>query len=179
MTVVDLARELGTTDRTLRRLAEVGTIRSTRARGGSAKAVLREAPYLESHWQLLRQLRAALRTEPKVVAALLFGSVARGEDTPASDVDLVVALDGDPTLVQLNRLRKRIARKLDRTVDLFNLDDLVAQPELLDPIIDEARPVVDRASVWPRLLAFRRRRTRRGRTTRRLPRRVSTGWALS
>ncbi|HEY4024967.1 MAG TPA: nucleotidyltransferase domain-containing protein [Candidatus Dormibacteraeota bacterium] len=179
MTVIDLARELGTTDRTLRRLAEVGTIRSHHARGGRAKAVLHEAHYLESHWQLLSQLRAALRTEPGVVAALVFGSVARGEDTSSSDVDLVVALDGDPTLVQLNRLRKRIAGKIERRVDLFVLSDLLAQPELLDPIIDEARPVVDRASVWPRLLAFRRRRSRRGPAKARVRPHISVGRDLA
>jgi predicted nucleotidyltransferase len=159
VTVADLARELGTTDRTLRRLAEVGTI------GGGRRSLRRalpdEAAYLRDHWQLLSTLRAALRTEPKVMAALLFGSVAAGTDTPASDLDLIVALDGEPTLRELLQLRERIATKVGRRVDLFNLADLQAEPERLAPIVAEARPVVDRAAVWPRLRAHRRRRSRR------------------
>ena len=113
------------------------------------------------HWQVLTDLRAALRTEPSVVAALVFGSVATGADTPSSDVDLVVALQGEPSLGELRRLGDRIARKIGRRVDLFNLDDLLAEPDRLAPVVDEARPVVDRAYVWPRLVAHRRRLGRR------------------
>jgi predicted nucleotidyltransferase len=90
------------------------------------------------------------------VAALLFGSVAAGSDTPASDVDLAVAIDGDHDLTDLQRLRIRLSQKVGRRIDLFDLDDLIVQPELLAGVLDEARPVVDRAYVWPRLRAARR-----------------------
>ena len=156
MSVTELARELGTTDRTLRRLAVLGTIRSSRRRGRPARTVLEEQSYLRGHWALLSQLRAALRTEPRVVAALLFGSVAAGHDSPASDVDLAVAIDGEHDLTDLHRLRRRLEARLGRRVDLFDLEDLILQPELLAGVLDDARPVVDRAHVWPRLKAARR-----------------------
>jgi predicted nucleotidyltransferase len=160
MSVVDLARELGTTDRTLRRLAEVGTIHSGRPRAGLRKVLQDEETYLRDHWHLLSALRAALRTEPKVIAALLFGSNATGADLPESDVDLVVAMEGEPTLRELNQLRRRIATRIGRPVDLFNLEDLAAETDRLVPVIDQARPIVDRAYVWPRLVAYRRRLAR-------------------
>jgi predicted nucleotidyltransferase len=157
MSVTNLARELGTTDRTLRRLAALGTISSGHRRGRPARAVLQEASYLKNHWSVLSRLRGALRTEPRVVLALLFGSVAAGSDTPESDIDLAVAIDGDHDLTDLHRLRVRLSQKLRRRVDLFDLDDLIAQPGLLAGVLDEARPVVDRAYVWPRLRAARGR----------------------
>jgi predicted nucleotidyltransferase len=171
MSVTDLARELGTTDRTLRRLAALGTVRSGHRRGRPARAVLQEESYLKDHWALLSQLRAALRTEPSVVAAVLFGSVAAGTDSPESDVDLAVAIDGDHDLTDLHQLRVRLSTKVGRRIDLFDLDDLMAEPELLASVLDEGRPVVDRAYVWARLRGARRALLRRragGRERRRL-----------
>jgi predicted nucleotidyltransferase len=106
--------------------------------------------------RFVRQLRAVLRTEPRVVAALLFGSTAAGRDTPASDVDLAVAIDGDHDLTDPHRLRRRLAARLGRQIDLFDLEDIILQPELPAGVLEEARPVVDRAHVWPRLQAARR-----------------------
>jgi predicted nucleotidyltransferase len=91
-----------------------------------------------------------------VVAALLFGSVASGNDTPASDIDLAVAIDGDHDLTDLHLLRRRLSARTGRRIDLFDLEDLILQPELLASVLDDARPVVDRAHVWPRLRAARR-----------------------
>jgi predicted nucleotidyltransferase len=116
-----------------------------------------EESYVREHRTLLSDLRAALRTERRVVAALLFGSVARGDDTPQSDVDLAVAIDGEHDLTDLHRLRTRLARKISRRVDLFDLDDLMLQPELLAGVLEDGRPLVDRAYVWPRLQAARTR----------------------
>jgi predicted nucleotidyltransferase len=95
-----------------------------------------------------------------VIAALLFGSRATGADVPGSDVDLVVAMEGEPSLRELNQLRMRIATRIGQSVDLFNLEDLVAETDRLVPVIDQARPIVDRAYVWPRLLAYRRQLAR-------------------
>lgn len=44
-----------------------------------------------------RKIVAAIQTHPKVVAVLLFGSWARGEPSPISDVDIAVILQApDP-----------------------------------------------------------------------------------
>lgn len=42
-------------------------------------------------------IRAALEPDPRVVAAWLFGSRARGDHRPDSDVDVAVLLDPPPT----------------------------------------------------------------------------------
>ena len=70
---MSLADELGTTDRTLRRLAEVGTIRSGDARGGLRKALLLEESYLRAHWEVLIRARA-IENQAFVVAS---GQVGR------------------------------------------------------------------------------------------------------
>ena len=85
-------------------------------------------------------------------AAVLFGSTAVGTDHVSSDVDLIVDLAGDDPLA-LGRLRRRLTRK---RLDLFRLADLEAEPEILVPLLDYARPIVDREFVWPRVLRRRR-----------------------
>jgi len=50
-----------------------------------------------SRWtQLLEDLRATLRSHKAVVAAWLYGSVARGQDEPRSDMDVAVIVRGEP-----------------------------------------------------------------------------------
>lgn len=79
--------------------------------------------------QVLRTLKAL---EPELQAegvrhVSVFGSVARGEDTLASDVDLAVDLapDAVPTGFQfvayIDRLQRRLAAALSRNVDIVVL----------------------------------------------------------
>jgi predicted nucleotidyltransferase len=72
--------------------------------------------------EVVRQLRAA---EPRVrargVSALwVFGSVARGDARPDSDVDLLVdfAPGARPSLLTLSAMREDLAEALGRPVDL-------------------------------------------------------------
>ena len=151
----DLALELGTSDRTIRRVAGGGVVAGRRSRGGHWRLPPSEQAWLRDHWSLLSDLRSALRVEPSVRAAILFGSTASGTDHPASDVDLIVDMSSDDPLA-VGRLRRRLTDKLGRKLDLFRLDDLEAEPEVLLPLLDYARPVVDRDFVWPRLISRRR-----------------------
>jgi predicted nucleotidyltransferase len=63
---------------------------------------------------------ASAKKNPKVRRAYLFGSVARGEDGPDSDID--IALDTDPgfTLVDASGIRLELVDKFGRNVDLIN-----------------------------------------------------------
>jgi predicted nucleotidyltransferase len=87
-----LARHLDVPERTLRRAAAEGLVHGRRTSARRYETSLREETYLRRHWPLLRDLRDALRTEPNVRLALLFGSQATGEATDRSDIDLLVDL---------------------------------------------------------------------------------------
>jgi len=52
----------------------------------------------------------------------LFGSVARGEDTPESDVDLLVSIDHPIGVYDFMELRDRLSTALGRRVDLVSRD---------------------------------------------------------
>ena len=145
MLQTDFAETLGTSERTLRRLGEVGLVRG-------AKADWRllapgEGEWLIAHWALVRDLRAALGSEPGVRGAWIFGSVAKGTDDERSDLDLVVDLEAGGLHAQ-RALQRRLEAKLDRAVDLFRLQDLESEPEVLLVLLDVARPVVDRVGWW-------------------------------
>jgi len=58
----------------------------------------------------------------------VFGSVARGEDSTQSDIDLLVDLRTDATLLELAGLREDLAGLLGSRVD-------VATPGMLKPAV--------------------------------------------
>lgn len=164
MPSASLATELGTSDRTLRRLVESGVVRPRWRARGHHPLPTAEVDWLRGHWHLISGLRRALRSEPCVRAAFLFGSVAKGTDTPASDIDVIVDAEIDDQM-DLRALRLRLGRKVGRSIDLFLLSDLEAEPERLLPIMSHARPIIDRVGAWRRLTL--RRRVLRGRAMRR------------
>jgi predicted nucleotidyltransferase len=93
-----------------------GTVRSERLSPRRQRVSDEERCYLIEHWPLLAKLRLALRTEPNVRLAVLYGSVARGEDTPESDLDLLVSLAEDRPDAGV-KLAVRLERALHREVD--------------------------------------------------------------
>jgi uncharacterized protein len=66
----------------------------------------------------------------------VFGSVARGEDTMNSDVDLLVDLDNDVGLVALAGLRRELTELLGVAVDVVPAATL--KPGVRDQILAEA-----------------------------------------
>ncbi len=56
--------------------------------------------------------------------AAVFGSVARGEDRPGSDVDLLVRLGRPTGMVGYMRLIERLETSLDRKVDMVTEQSL-------------------------------------------------------
>lgn len=145
-----VADKLGVSARTVRRAVSQGTVRS-----GPLGLSPAEEGYLLRTWPLLSALRQALRNEPGLDAAILFGSVARGDDTAGSDVDLAVrfrrARPGDgPRLA--NRLERRVGRSV-QVIDLAAAERDSAV--LLSEIVRDGRPLVDRSGEWAALLGRR------------------------
>jgi predicted nucleotidyltransferase len=73
----------------------------------------------------------------------LFGSTARGEDRPDSDIDLIVEFDGRKSLFDLIGLEHDLEDLLGREVDLVTEPGL--SPYLRDRILESAVVIYDRA----------------------------------
>jgi predicted nucleotidyltransferase len=148
------AARLGCSERTLRRYINAGLLRGRRVARGQLELSHAEETYLRGHWTLLYKLMAALRTERDVRLAVLFGSTATGEDTPVSDVDLLIVHRRPEWQAQAG-LRRRLRRALGTPVDLVALEQAEAQPSLLADVLREGRVLIDRDDRWG---ALQRRR---------------------
>jgi predicted nucleotidyltransferase len=143
-----LARELGANDRTLRRAAARGTVRCRRPGPRRIELPEGEVEYLRTHWGLVQRLTETLRTERNVHMAVLFGSVARGDETADSDLDVLVELD-DSSLAATGRLRRRLRDAAGREVQLVTLEAASSSPVLMADAVEDGRVLVDRMSAWP------------------------------
>ncbi len=80
---------------------------------------------------------AEIRRDFGVRDLAIFGSVARDEARPDSDLDLLVGFDGPPTFDRFMNLRFFLEDRLGRTVDLVT--DAALRPEL--------RPAIEREAI--------------------------------
>ncbi len=138
----------------MRRHVTGGLLRGRRVVRGQLELSHAEGAYLRDHWSLLSTLLSALRTERDVRLAVLFGSTATGEDTPASDVDLLVVHRRPEWSTQAG-LRIRLRRALGRPVDVVLLEQAEAQSSLLADVLREGRVLIDRDDLWGALLQRR------------------------
>lgn len=67
-----------------------------------------------------RETINGMATKRRVGSIRLFGSVARGEDTPGSDIDFLVTPDAGCTLFDIASLRFELAELLDVEVDVVS-----------------------------------------------------------
>jgi hypothetical protein len=65
----------------------------------------------------------------------LFGSTARGEATPSSDIDLIADLPADATLLDMVRIERELSSALGKPVDLLTEDSI--SPHIRDRITDD------------------------------------------
>lgn len=145
-----LAQTVGASERTLRRAANRGTIRAIRRSPRRVLVPSSEHEYVRRRWPLIGGLIQELRTLPNVRLATLFGSVARGDDWPKSDLDVLVQLRNDGV-----RERAQVADHLEaasgRAVQLVSLEDALGAPSLLAGALHDGRVLVDREGGWQRL----------------------------
>jgi predicted nucleotidyltransferase len=149
--IQELAAELDVEERTLRRAVAQGALRASRNGPRRLQLAPGEREYLRSHWPLLSEIRRALRTEHQVRLAVIYGSLARGDEDAGSDLDLLISLaDGRPAAGL--RLASRLQSLIGRRVDVANLERVeVRAPLLLDRVLDEGRVLIDRDGEWDRL----------------------------
>lgn len=94
----------------------------------------------------LRELLRSRRDEILGIAAKhgahdvrLFGSVARGEDDGGSDIDFLVRMEENRSLMDLAALLADLEALLGRTVDVAPEGDL--RPRIKDRVLREAIPL--------------------------------------
>ncbi|MEX0992848.1 MAG: nucleotidyltransferase domain-containing protein [Solirubrobacterales bacterium] len=148
-----MAAELGVSDRTLRRAVGEGLLRGEHS-GRRIALDAREELYARHFWPLLGKLRAALRTEAGVACAVIFGSAARGELAHGSDIDVLVRFRHDELWKRVG-LQARLANATGRDVQIVELAEAERAPILLDEILRDGRPLVDRDGTWKALRALR------------------------
>lgn len=61
----------------------------------------------------------------------LFGSAARGEDRPDSDIDLLVDFDEDSSLFDLMRMSRELEALLGRAVDVISAGGLKSRDQAI------------------------------------------------
>ncbi len=92
--------------------------------------------------ELLRKKRAeilAIAAKHGASNVRIFGSVARSEDTTTSDVDILVDMHGDRSLLDLVALKQDIEELLGRRADVLTEESISRY--LRDRIRAEARPL--------------------------------------
>lgn len=148
----ELADELDVSERTLRRACARGMVRGRRVTPYRLELPVQERVYLRRHWPALSRLQAALRTEPNVAMAVVFGSVARGDDQAGSDVDLLVALRGGGVGARVE-LAERLRGRTGLPLEVVAIEDAGRRPALLMEVLRDGRVLVDRDGLWPELRA--------------------------
>jgi len=74
----------------------------------------------------------------------VFGSFARGDQSPTSDVDLIADFTDRKSLMDLVRIERELSERLGRNVDL--LTEAALSPYLRDQILRDARLVYEQAA---------------------------------
>lgn len=75
-----------------------------------------------------------------VQRAAIFGSYARGEQTPESDVDILVEHADSATLFDVANLQEQLERALGKRVDLVGYRTI--KPRLRSSILSATQPII-------------------------------------
>jgi hypothetical protein len=87
----------------------------------------------------LRQLLPELREKYHVAELAVFGSRARADATPRSDLDLLVTFDSSASLFDLVRMERDLSERLGVEVDVVTPASI--KPRIRDRILESAVPV--------------------------------------
>jgi len=88
---------------------------------------------------VLREHLPELRARYSVTTLGLFGSYVRGEQSPGSDLDLLVEFASPPDLLEFVALRRYVAELLGVNVDLVMRQALT--PRLARRVIEDVVPI--------------------------------------
>ena len=115
-------------------------IPATNAQENSSPSSRGKGEPLERIIQTLKTILPELRDRYGVIALGVFGSYVRGEQTPDSDLDLLVEFDHRPlTLLQFIALEYELSDELQIKVDLVEKSAL--KPKIGERILQEVLPL--------------------------------------
>jgi len=77
-----------------------------------------------------------------VTSVGVFGSMARGESTPQSDIDLLVEFGDRKSLLDLVRLERELSAALGHKVDLLTRD--AVNPYLRERVLGEVQMIYEK-----------------------------------
>jgi uncharacterized protein len=86
----------------------------------------------------LDRMNEFFRSQP-VLRAYIFGSYARNENNPDSDIDILVEMEKGTDLFRFIKIKIQLEKLLNKTVDLVSSNGLSRR---LKPIIDAERILV-------------------------------------
>ena len=86
-----------------------------------------------------QDLIGALKNFP-IKRASLFGSFARGDEGPDSDIDVLIDFDSPLSLFDLIRMEQTLSQKLSRKVDIVEFSAI--KPSIKDRILSQAIPLI-------------------------------------
>ena len=92
--------------------------------------------YCRDSMEPFEQLAATLEAND-VAYAGVFGSVARGEDRPESDVDILIKFDTPKSLLDIVRIERELSGQLGREVDLVTEASL--SPYIRNTVLRDVR----------------------------------------
>jgi predicted nucleotidyltransferase len=90
---------------------------------------------LEELKQILRQNKLLLQEHYQVTQLGIFGSYARGEQTPESDVDVLIDYERAPTLFKLVELQDFLSSLTGLRVDVVTKNGL--KPRIRERVLSE------------------------------------------
>lgn len=97
------------------------------------------------------QLRVVLSAFPQIELAVLFGSFARGQQRPDSDIDIAVSAQRPLTADETIALIEALAEQTGRAIDLVDLR-VVGEP-LLGQIVRHGRRLFGSDSAYGQLIS--------------------------
>jgi predicted nucleotidyltransferase len=101
--------------------------------------------------QLIFALQNVLKQFPQIKLAVLFGSMATGENHPASDLDLAITAIHPLTITEKIAIIGALAEKTGRSIDLIDLK-ITGEP-LLGQIIKHGRKIFGDNTEYAQLIS--------------------------
>lgn len=92
--------------------------------------------------QIIKRKVALIFRRQGVSKAALFGSVARGKSKKNSDIDIVIKINKNKSLLDIVRLKLELEKKLNRKVDLVEYSAI--RPSLKEIILNEQKIIYEK-----------------------------------